>query len=89
MKYRVFDAEIDLDRVRYDLALTYAKLSLKRGMTEKNIYNKSAPPHILEYDYLLEEFLMAFTNYANTTDEYMIDIICGGEDSADIVESVE
>lgn len=70
------ETEIDLNKVRYDLALIYAKekfahaLNLSQNSDQaSNIYH---PAKLDEADYLMEQFEFAINYYSNTDDKMLL-----------------
>ena len=75
MIHKSFGTPVDLEKVRYDLAIEFAKASLQKAISNKTIYTDKVPEGILEMDFLAKEFCSAFGYYANMTDEYWAGLI--------------
>lgn len=57
--------KIDMDKLNYDLAIEYAKISLKTAVSEQTVYDGQAPRQICEMEYLMSEFFNAYEYYNN------------------------
>ena len=64
--------DLDLKKLRYDLAMEYAKLSLKNAIAEGSICDDHTPKHINELEHLISEFAVAYKYYTDCVgDEQM------------------
>lgn len=70
------ETEIDLNKVRYDLALIYAKEKFAHALSlnpdSDQTQNIPHPKKLDEADYLMEQFEFAINHYANTDDEMLL-----------------
>lgn len=79
MKHKVLGkTEVDLDKIRYDLALTYAKEKFSYALSESLIEidtESSAVTACHELDYLKNEFAFAISILSNETDDSLITLL--------------
>lgn len=70
------ETEIDLSKVRYDLALIYAKEKFAHALNSNQDLNKTPnlphPEELDEVDYLMERFEFAINYYSNTDDKMLV-----------------
>ncbi|MDU3109524.1 MAG: hypothetical protein E7B14_17295 [Clostridium sp.] len=68
--------EMDIEKIRYDLSLTYAKSKLDQALADNRIPVIAGPPHpdfLDEIEFLANEFSTAFMEYSNYDIEYFIE----------------
>ena len=73
---KLAESEIDLNKVRYDLALIYAKEKFFHALNLNRIPNNTPniphPAELDEADYLMDQFEFAIGYYANIDDECLL-----------------
>lgn len=67
---------VDLNRVRYDLALIYAQEKFRFALQNNEIEDLSPdhghPRYLDETEYLLDQFATALSEYLNTDDQELL-----------------
>ena len=70
------ESQIDLNKIRYDLALIYAKEKFAHALHLNQIPNESPdlphPARLDEANYLMDQFEFALNCYLNTNDESLM-----------------
>lgn len=60
------ELHMNIDKLRYDLALIYAKSKLDNALSTNKIpHQEGIPKNVDEMDYLLSEFINAYSEYCN------------------------
>lgn len=66
--------QIDAKKLKYDLALAYAKSKFDNMLRSYELDPDECPQNVAETDYLLDKFKEAYKNYDLQTDESLIDM---------------
>ncbi len=77
MNHKILNqVSVDLDKLKYDLALIYAKEKLHQALCDGNIIEQDATSkaisHYNEIDFLTESFSFAIQYLANNPDDQFI-----------------